>query len=576
MPDGRIARFEVPEGTTPEQAQAMIAAQLSGQQQDDPFARPQGDLTPPSEPRPDMARADAAFRQAESVIGELAAAMNRDVASTIDLLGPDAINAGLRMMGIDYQIPDAKTFHKALTYVATGTPEGAEGGFMDPGIARDAVRTAGRLGVAAGGMVPVARSAATAGGAVADLLGFGSSKAPMVAAGVDEAKMALLRGEPENITAGRRLDPEAPIDQPRVIPDPKGKAAISQGAPEGMVASIKAANPKTRANMKRSLDILEKGMKNDTFASMNRPADPVGDSLLNRIKFISQVNDKAAGEIDSVAKGLKGQSVDVQPAIARFMSQVQDMGVKLDPADNSMSLAHNSPLRGIPGAQSWLKRVVSYLRDDRPPPDAYDVHQAKRWIDNLVDYGKRKGGTLGNLERVAKTLRHDLDELLDTQFPTYNEVNTRYAETRNALDSIQDVVGRKVDLQGKFADKALGQELRKLLSNYRSRTPMLYAVEEVDEVATKYLQNYDGPPRIGEALSDELMPQVRLIASLEDMFGSFAPKAFMAEIASAAGQVARGDKVGAGQKVAESAYNFVTRKSPERALNALRALLEEN
>lgn len=46
MPDGRIARFEVPEGTTPEQAQSMISAQLSGAQpksiqapQEDPYAK---------------------------------------------------------------------------------------------------------------------------------------------------------------------------------------------------------------------------------------------------------------------------------------------------------------------------------------------------------------------------------------------------------------------------------------------------------------------------------------------------------------------------------------------------------
>ena len=33
MPDGRVARYEVPEGTTPEQAQAMIAQSLGMQQQ---------------------------------------------------------------------------------------------------------------------------------------------------------------------------------------------------------------------------------------------------------------------------------------------------------------------------------------------------------------------------------------------------------------------------------------------------------------------------------------------------------------------------------------------------------------
>lgn len=42
MPDGRIGRFEVPEGTTPEQAQSMIAASLGGQQE--PQERSWGDV----------------------------------------------------------------------------------------------------------------------------------------------------------------------------------------------------------------------------------------------------------------------------------------------------------------------------------------------------------------------------------------------------------------------------------------------------------------------------------------------------------------------------------------------------
>ena len=42
MPDGRIGRFEVPEGTSPEQAQSMIAASIGGQQE--PQERSWGDV----------------------------------------------------------------------------------------------------------------------------------------------------------------------------------------------------------------------------------------------------------------------------------------------------------------------------------------------------------------------------------------------------------------------------------------------------------------------------------------------------------------------------------------------------
>ena len=42
MPDGRIGRFEVPEGTSPEQAQSIIAASIGGQQA--PQERSWGDV----------------------------------------------------------------------------------------------------------------------------------------------------------------------------------------------------------------------------------------------------------------------------------------------------------------------------------------------------------------------------------------------------------------------------------------------------------------------------------------------------------------------------------------------------
>jgi hypothetical protein len=66
LPDGRIARFEVPEGTTPEQAQAMMAAQVSGIAPTAPIQKPKEGLIAGLEKG-----AESTFSQMRSGIGSL-------------------------------------------------------------------------------------------------------------------------------------------------------------------------------------------------------------------------------------------------------------------------------------------------------------------------------------------------------------------------------------------------------------------------------------------------------------------------------------------------------------------------
>ncbi len=73
---------------------------------------------------------------AKSVAGEFAAGANRAVTGTLDFIGPDTINAGLRLAGVDAQVP---------TLTGALEPYGIQGGFMQPGLARDAVAAAGEV-----------------------------------------------------------------------------------------------------------------------------------------------------------------------------------------------------------------------------------------------------------------------------------------------------------------------------------------------------------------------------------------------------------------------------------------------
>ena len=119
-------------------------------------------------------------------------------------------------------------------------------------------------------------------------------------------------------------------------------------------------------------------------------------------------------------------------------------------------------------------------------PDAFELHRMKRFIDEVVTYGKAGEGLTGKTERILKQLRTNLDSTLDDAFPAYNEANTIYADTIGALDALQDVAGRKMDLFGPNADKATGTLLRRMMSNAQSRVNLVDAVDNLEVVAKRY------------------------------------------------------------------------------------------
>jgi hypothetical protein len=58
-------------------------------------------------------------------------------------------------------------------------------------------------------------------------------------------------------------------------------------------------------------------------------------------------------------------------------------------------------------------------------------------------------------ERVVKKLRRNLNTALGDEFPQYREANTKFSESLQALDDIQEAVGKKVNFDSDRAGEAL-------------------------------------------------------------------------------------------------------------------------
>jgi hypothetical protein len=346
--------------------------------------------------------------------------------------------------------------------------------------------------------------------------------AQRIVAGETTKDLAKTMVTPESIAKGK----------PRAKSDRIAQEAIKQGFDEGIVQALKQTTPINKAKLLRMASIAEKSKQDAVFSATNRPADVAGDSLAQRVKAIKAINQDAGQRLDGVAKSLRGQKGDLSIPTENFARNLDEMGVK-ENGDGSLSFA-GSDIEGISGAEKILKQVASRVRR-LDADDAYDMHRLKRYIDEQVTYGKTTEGLSGKAERTLKSLRADIDASLDAKFPEYNQVNTQYSDTINALDSFQDAAGTKVNLFGENSEKALGTVSRRLLSNTQSRVNLMDSIKSIDDVSKKY----------GKTFDDDIMTQVLFADELDKIFGAAARTSLQGDVGKG---VKRGLETASGQR----------------------------
>jgi hypothetical protein len=380
------------------------------------------------------------------------------------------------------------------------------------------------------------------------------------------------------------------------VADPVQRQSAKQGLDESVVTMVRDSTPKTKEFMRRALDVVDRSKQDARYAAQNRPGDIVGESLANRTRVLRGAADTAGKMIDTVAKRLKGQEVDVQPAIQGFLDDIDSLGIEFNPKTGALKF-EGSDIEGLSGPENIVSRMVNRLYNSGKAPDAYDVHRMKRFIDEQVAYGKAGEGLTGRAVNVMKSLRHNLDGILDQNFQDYNRVNTQYSEAINALTMLQDVAGKRIDLTGEYAETALGTLSRRILGNPVSRQQLLTAVDEIDRVAKKALSDeWAGqaiiPYRRGavplpkpkhnltlDDLDDDIVAQVRFVSDLEGIFGTNAKNSFFGEIDKATDRAMQsaitGDKTGPIREGVGAAMRAARGINEENALKRFRELLRD-
>lgn len=351
----------------------------------------------------------------------------------------------------------------------------------------------------------------------------------------------------------------------KVTPDDLAKEVIRQGVDEGVVAVIKQGSVRDKLAMRRMVSTLEKSQNNRRYAALHRPSDVVGRTVMARANHVRGINQAARKELDVVSRSLKGKSIDVDDAVSTFVDDLADMGATIKNGKVAYAKDADIPkgMRGI--VNQVVERMSAGGR-----PDAHAAHRLKRYIDELVAYGREsKSGLSGRTESIIKELRHSVDAKLDEAFPAYNQANTRYADTIKALSDLQDIAGKKIDLTGPSGEAALGRLSRRIFGNAQSRERLMESLDELDRVAKRY----------GGTFDDDVITQAMFAQELERRFGTTATSSFQGDIDKVVerrlGQLADGT-AGARNFVIEKlgqASDKVRGINDEAAMKALKRLL---
>lgn len=398
---------------------------------------------------------------------------------------------------------------------------------------------------------------------------------PLMVGRSTRREMARLADVAESTPRSKELATKIVSPDGTVTHDRFAAMTLKQGWDEAAVASIKASSSTDKKKMLDMLNILHKGFDDATYRMTNRAEKVVGEGMKGRVKYLWREKRSAALELERVAEGLKTEYADYNPAMNKLVEDLDNMGIQVGiKKDGKLKVNfRGSDIEGKSAkkAQAVVLDIMDRLYDT-DVPTAYDLHRIKKYVDNMVVFGKRKDGYLGDVEEVLKDFRHNIDAALDTKFTEYDRVNIKLRDTIEALKPLQRLVGSNVNLRGSHSDQALGRMIGKIDSRYTTAAGVLEMVENIEDVARKYGAEFDDDLVVQQMFASELFRRFPNARPTQSLGGHMASQGD--QIERSMELAARRNMLETGLEASKWAYRKARRVDDEAAIVTMETLLD--
>lgn len=454
MPDGRVARFEVPEGTSPEQAQSMMEAH---------FAQPQ---QTPAQQQAQQPNASANSGQSiqSSIPGRIlqgardpidqAAALLPKGLEAITSLGGYAPNAVSKFFGSEAARVQAINKANEEEYQASRKATGQEGS----DVARFAGNVVSPVNLAIAARAPMA---ATLGGKIAQGAKIGAVGGAL-SGGEDATSPDYWEKKGKDLIAGAMLGsaiPAAVGGVARIIrPETNAKAAelLRQGVTPTPGQILGGTAQKIEEQL-QSVPIIghaitsAKGKATEEFnrAALNRALEPIGEtaSLVGR-DGVAEVKRKISSAYDKLLPNISFRpDQQFQQEFANLQQMATGLGVNEQRKFNAIIgdvMSKASPNGSMTG--ETFKIAESKLSD-----------AAKQFSGSTDAYQKELGGALNEALRIMRDSLPRTNPQYGDKLAKVNEAFANYARIRAAASST--ATGKN---EGIFSPSQLAMAVRQL------------------------------------------------------------------------------------------------------------------
>jgi hypothetical protein len=334
--------------------------------------------------------------------------------------------------------------------------------------------------------------------------------------------------------------------------DKLGQESIKQGFKPGFVQAVKTANRSTKIAMREMLTMMKRIKGNSRLGLDFRPTDVIGNELVKRIKFIRGKADSARLELNRIAeRELSGLNIETGPVVEKFKQSLADLDITLNdgPRGKPIPEYKGSLISKDKTSQRVINDSIDLLSEGGRP-DALRFHKLKRQLDTMIDFRKKsKDGLTEAGRNVLKDLRRSLNNALRDSNDGYAKVNDTLSQSLGSFESLQKAVGPSIDIFGDSSKASLGQDMRGLMSNRKTRNNLNDAVNEIDNTARNFGGNF----------SADIKDLALFANNLDNRFGPVAESGFKAEVASGVDLAGRAATQGASVAAVDAAVGGVKR-----------------